>query len=82
MSSDIHKPIASSDIGVIRNVLRNAGFRFEEPMCELDRGAARLALRLYQNGIRKSASLTSAVDKWADDAALARLKRSDLGTSV
>jgi hypothetical protein len=72
MSSDIHKPIASFDISIIRSVLRHAGFRYEQPMCELDRGAARYALGLYQNGVRQPGRLISAITHWADEAVQTR----------
>lgn len=80
MSSDIHQPIASFDIHLIRDVLRHARFRYEEPMCELDRGVARHALKLYQNGVHKSGNLISAVNLWADEAVVARLNAGSEGT--
>lgn len=66
MSSSFRQPIARVDLGLIRTVLRDAGFRYEEPMCDLDRGAARHALRLYQEGVHLSGRLISAVNEWAD----------------
>lgn len=72
MSSSLHQPLAIDDISAIRTVLRHTGFRYEEPLCELDRGAARHAMRLYQNGSRKIGPLISAVNDWADAAVLAR----------
>ncbi|MGF0537203.1 hypothetical protein ACQQ2Q_04350 [Agrobacterium sp. ES01] len=82
MSSDLHQPIGSFDISIIRNAIRHAGFRYEEPLCELDRGAARHALTLYQNGVRRSADLSPAVNLWADKAVLARLKSSSRVASL
>lgn len=73
MSSKVHLPINGVDISIIRTVLRHSGFRYEEPMCELDRGAVRLTLRLYQNGMQKAGHLMSAIETWADEAALARV---------
>ena len=73
MSSRVHLPIDGVDISIISTVLRHAGFRYEEPLCELDRGAARLALRPYQNGMKKLGHRMPAVDEWADEAALARV---------
>lgn len=74
MSSDIHQPIDSADISIIKDVLRHAGFRYEEPMCELDRGAARHALDLYQQGLHTSDDLILAVSLWGDEAAVKRQK--------
>ena len=74
MSSDLHQPISSFDISIVRNALRHTGFRYEEPLCELDRGAARHATTLYQKGVRYSGDLVPAVNLWADKAVLARLK--------
>ncbi|EHS51694.1 hypothetical protein PDO_5084 [Rhizobium sp. PDO1-076] len=82
MSSDLHQPIGSFDISIIRNALRHAGFRDEEPLCELDRGAARHAITLYQKGVHRSGELISAVNLWADKAVLARLKSSCQVTSL
>jgi hypothetical protein len=76
MSSDLHQPIGTNDISIIRSALRHAGFRYEEPLCELDRGAARHAIALYQKGVRRSGDLIPAVGLWADKAVLARLKSS------
>jgi hypothetical protein len=82
MSSDLHQPIGSFDISIIRKALRHAGFRYEKPLCELDRGAARHAMTLYQNGVRRSGDLIPAVNLWADKAVLARLKSSSRATSL
>ncbi|MBU2329745.1 MAG: hypothetical protein KJ755_20700 [Alphaproteobacteria bacterium] len=81
MSSDLHQPIGSFDISIIRNALRHAGFRYEEPLCELDRGAARHAITLYQKGLRRSGDLVPAVNLWADEAVDARLKSGGQETS-
>lgn len=81
MSSDLHQPIGNIDISIIRSALRHSGFRYEEPLCELDRGAARHALPLYQNGVRRSADLSPAIYLWADEAVNARLKSSIQVTS-
>lgn len=81
MSSDFHQPIGSFDINIIRNALQHAGFRYEEPLCELDRGAARHALTLYQNVLRRPGDLIDAVNLWADEAGIARLNTSVQGTS-
>lgn len=82
MSSDLHQPIGSFDISIIRNALRHAGFRCEEPLCELDRDAARHAMTLYQKGVRRSGDLVPAVNLWADKAVIARLKSSSQVTSL
>lgn len=82
MSSDLHQPIGSFDISIIRNALRHAGFRYEEPLCELDRGAARYAMSLYQKGLRRSGDLSPAVNLWVDKAVLARLKSSSRVASL
>jgi hypothetical protein len=82
MSSDLHQPIGSIDISIIRSALRHSGFRYEEPLCELDRGAARHAITLYQNGVRRSGDLSPAVNRWADEAVIARLKSSGQVTSL
>lgn len=82
MSSDHHQPIGSFDISIIRNALRHAGFRYEEPLCELDRGAARHAMTLYQMGVRRLGDLVPAVNLWADKAVLSRLKSSSRVTSL
>ncbi|MFN3501718.1 MAG: hypothetical protein ACK4ZJ_05635 [Allorhizobium sp.] len=81
MSSDFHQPTGSFDISIIRKALRHAGFRYEEPLCELDRGAARHAMTLYQKGVHRSGELISAVILWADKAVLARLNSSSRVTS-
>lgn len=67
MSSDSN-PIAigNTDIGIIRNVLRYTGFQYQEPICELDRNAARYALELYQNGTKEPGVLIAAVSAWAE----------------
>lgn len=80
MSSDLHQPIGSFDISIIRDALRHAGFRDEEPLC--DRGAARHAMTLYQKGVRRSGDLIPAVNLWADKAVLARPKSSGQVTSL
>ncbi len=72
MSSPFRQPTARVDLGLIRTVLRDTGFRYEEPMCDLDRGAARHALRLYQEGVHLSGRLISAVNGWADEFVSAR----------
>jgi len=82
MSSDLHQPIGSFDISIIRNALRHAGFRCEEPLCELDRGAARHAMTLHQKGVRRFGELVPAVNLWADKAVIARLKSSSQVTSL
>ena len=82
MSSDLHQPIGSFDISIIRNALRHAGFRCEEPLCELDHGAARHAMTLYQKGDRRSGDLVPALNLWADKAVIARLKSSSQVTSL
>lgn len=74
MSSYLPQPIDSADISIIRAVLRHTGFRYEEPMCELDRGAARHALDLYQQGLHTSDDLILAVSLWGDEAAVKRQK--------
>ncbi|MCD2172781.1 hypothetical protein [Rhizobium sp. C4] len=67
MSSDFNPHLlASKDIGVIREVLRNTGFQYEEPMGELDRIAARYALDLYQQGTREPHALVAAISAWAE----------------
>ncbi|WP_377299542.1 hypothetical protein [Rhizobium sp. SGZ-381] len=76
MSSDLHQPIGSIDISIIRSALRRSGFRYEEPLCELDRGTARHVLTMYQNGARRSVELSPAVNVWADEAVIARPKNS------
>jgi len=82
MSSDLHQPIGSFDISIIRNALRNAGFRCKEPIRELDRGVARHAMTLYQKGVRRSGDLVPALNLWADKAVIARLKSSSQVTSL
>ncbi|KPF55103.1 hypothetical protein [Rhizobium sp. AAP116] len=82
MSSALHQPIGSFDISTIRNALRHAGFRHEEPLCELDRGAARHAITLYQKGVRRSGDLTPAVNLWADKTVLTRQKHNVQGSSL
>ncbi|MGR6429663.1 hypothetical protein ACU5AY_01970 [Rhizobium sp. PAMB 3174] len=82
MSSDLNQPISSYDISIIRTVLRRSGFRHEEPLCELDRGAARHALKLYQRGHRSSGDLIGAVTLWADEAVSARRKAGVQATSL
>lgn len=67
MSSDSNSLLLSiTDIGIIRDVLRYTGFQYQEPMCELDRNAARYALELYQNGTRDPDVLIAAVNTWAE----------------
>ncbi len=67
MSSDSKSlPLGITDIGIIRDVLRYTGFQYQEPMCELDRNAARYALELYQNGTREPEVLIAAVSTWAE----------------
>lgn len=67
MSSDSNPlPLGITDIGIIRDVLRYTGFQYQEPMCELDRNAARYALELYQNGTREPDVLIAAVSTWAE----------------
>ena len=82
MSSDLHQPIGTFDISIIRNALRHSGFRYEEPLCELDRGAARHAITLYQKGLRGPDDLTPAVNLWADKAIIARPKCSVQASSL
>ncbi|MCD2175135.1 hypothetical protein [Rhizobium sp. C4] len=67
MSSDYNEHmLASTDIGIIREVLRCTGFQYEEPMGELDRTAARYALDLYQQGTREPDALIAAISVWAE----------------
>jgi hypothetical protein len=67
MSSDGNPlPLGNTDIGIIKDVLRYTGFQYQEPMCELDRNAARYALELYQNGTREPDVLIAAVSTWAE----------------
>lgn len=67
MSSDYdERMLASTDIGIIRDVLRSTGFQYEEPMGELDRTAARYALNLYQQGTREPEALIAAISMWAE----------------
>lgn len=67
MSSDTNPlPLGITDIGIIKDVLRYTGFRYEEPICELDRNAARYAFELYQNGTRDQDALIAAVNAWAE----------------
>lgn len=66
MSSDFQTPIGTIDISIIRNALRHTGFRYEAPMCDLDRDAARLAMRLYQQGVRTDGELVFAVSLWGE----------------
>ncbi|MFL0692856.1 MAG: hypothetical protein ACJLUP_12370 [Agrobacterium tumefaciens] len=67
MSSDSNSLLLGiTDIGIIRDVLRYTGFQYQEPMCELDRNAARYALELYQNGTREPDVLIAAVSAWAE----------------
>ncbi|SIR48247.1 hypothetical protein SAMN05880582_11556 [Rhizobium sp. RU20A] len=67
MSSDGNPlPLGNTDIGIIKDVLRYTGFQYQEPMCELDRNAARYALELYQNGTREPDVLIEAVSTWAE----------------
>lgn len=82
MSSDLHQPIGSFDISIIRNALPNAGFGCKEPLRELDRGAARHAMTRYQKGDRRSGDLVPAVNLWVDKAVIARLKSSSQVTSL
>lgn len=66
MSSDSNLLLlGTKDIRIIRAVLRCTGYQYEEPMCELDRNAARYALELYQNGTRESDVLIATVGTWA-----------------
>lgn len=67
MSSDSN-PIAigNTDIGIFRDVLRYTGFQYQEPICELDRNAARYALELYQDGTKEPGVLIAAVSAWAE----------------
>ena len=58
--------IGTAEIGTIRNVIRRAGFQYEEPMGDMDRGAVRHVLDLYQHGTHKSEELIVAVNCWAD----------------
>lgn len=67
MSSDSNSLLLGiTNIGIIRDVLRYTGFQYQEPMCELDRNAARYALELYQNGTREPDFLIAAVSAWAE----------------
>lgn len=67
MSSDSNSLLLGiTDISIIRDVLRYTGFQYQEPMCELDRNAARYALELYQNGTREPDVLIAAVSAWAE----------------
>lgn len=67
MSSDYdERMLASTDIGIIREVLRCTGFQYEGPMGELDRTAARYALDLYQQGTREPEALIAAISTWAE----------------
>jgi hypothetical protein len=65
-------PIGIADISIIRNVIRRAGFQYEEPMGEMDRGAARHVIDLYQHGTQKPEELILAVSGWADRFVTAR----------
>lgn len=73
MSSDeIQQSIDSAGISIIRDVLRYTGFQYEEPMGELDRTAARYAMRLYQEGNREAGELIAAISVWAENVSVAR----------
>ncbi|MHA7971970.1 hypothetical protein [Rhizobium sp. CAU 1783] len=58
--------LGTTDICIVRAVLRRTGFQYEEPMGELDRNAARYALELYQNETREPDVLIAAVSTWAE----------------
>lgn len=67
MSSDYNERLlASTDIDIIREVLRCTGFQYEAPMGELDRTAARYAMDLYQQGTREPEALIAAISTWAE----------------
>ncbi|WP_313291964.1 hypothetical protein [Rhizobium rhizoryzae] len=67
MSSDSNQLLPGiTDLGIFKHVLRYTGFQYQEPMCELDRNAARYALELYQNGTREPDVLVAAVSTWAE----------------
>lgn len=65
-SEDTSNLLGHTDIGIIRDVLRNTGFQYEEPMGDLDRTAARYAMELYQQGTREPDVLIAAISTWAE----------------
>ncbi len=65
-SDDKQHQIGSTDIGILRDVLRCTGFQYEDPMGELDRNAARYAMELYQQGNKKPEDLIAAISLWAE----------------
>jgi hypothetical protein len=71
-SDDLNQSIDNADVSIIRDVLRQTGFQFEEPMAELDRIAARHAMELYQKGIREPDRLIAALSAWATSVSTAR----------
>ncbi|MCM2396732.1 hypothetical protein NBH19_11685 [Rhizobium sp. S95] len=83
MSSDGNPLLLGiTDIGIITDVLRYTGFQYQEPMCELDRKAARYALELYQNGTRKPDALIAAVSTWAECVSEGRDQTTAMGIGV
>ena len=71
-SDDLNQSIDNTDVSIIRDVLRQTGFQFEEPMAELDRIAARHAMELYQKGIREPDRLIVALSAWATSVSTAQ----------
>ncbi len=71
-SDDIKQSIDNTDVCIIRDVLRQTGFQFEEPMAELDRIAARHVMDLYQKGIREPDRLIAALSAWATSVSTSR----------
>lgn len=83
MSSDGNPLLLGiTDIGIITDVLRYSGFQYQEPMCELDRKAARYALELYQNGTRQPDALIAAVSTWAERVSEGRDQTTAMGIGV
>lgn len=71
MSSDPTDSVISiADISLIKDVLRNMGFRYEDPICELDRQAARHVMADFQRGVQARTDLIASLTLWADRASL------------
>lgn len=65
-SNHSNLPIGHIDLSAMRNAIRRAGFQYEEPMGDLDRGAVRHAIDLYQHGTYKPEELIIGINSWAE----------------
>jgi hypothetical protein len=61
-------PIGHTDISAMRDAIRRAGFQYEEPMGDLDRGDVRHVIDLYQHTTHKPEELIAGINSWAEHA--------------